>query len=123
VSKLPPLLRLVVLGLVLKQATSTDVILTDTLPVGLTWTVGGTDAGACSPVSPVAGGTTLTCKFGALIPGSTRTVTLTAVTTTANCGSIANTAVVSSTNDTNPANNTSGPVRIAVTCPSAASGP
>ena len=30
-------------------ASSTNVVLTDTLPAGLTWTVGGTDGGNCSP--------------------------------------------------------------------------
>ena len=47
---------------------STHVVLTDTLPAGLNWTVGGLDAGSCSPASPVAGGTTLTCSFGTMAP-------------------------------------------------------
>jgi uncharacterized repeat protein (TIGR01451 family) len=41
-----------------------NVVLRDVLPnAGLTWTVGGPDAAACSPSSPVAGGTELVCNF------------------------------------------------------------
>src|SRR5262249_9428049 len=36
---------------------SSNVVLTDTLPANLNWTVGGPNAGACSPGSPVTGGT------------------------------------------------------------------
>jgi uncharacterized repeat protein (TIGR01451 family) len=90
------------------SGSSTGVVLTDTLPAGLTWTVGGADAGACSPTgSGIAGGTTVTCTFGTMTQGSTRTITLSATTSAANCPSIPNTATVSSTNDTNTQNNTS----------------
>jgi uncharacterized repeat protein (TIGR01451 family) len=50
---------------------STDVVLTDTLPPGLTWTVGGPDAGSCSIASGV-----LTRNLGAVPQGGTKTVTL-----------------------------------------------
>ena len=97
-------------------ASSTHVVLTDTLPAGLNWTVGGSDAGSCSPASPVAGGTTLTCSFGTMAPGATKAITLAATTSSANCPGITNTAGVSADVDTNSTNNTSGAVAIAVNC-------
>jgi uncharacterized repeat protein (TIGR01451 family) len=98
---------------------ATGVTLTDVLPAGLTWTVGGPDAGACAPASPVAGGTTLTCSFGTVNVGATKTVTLTATTSAANCPSISNTATVSASNEpeSSDGDNSSGPVQIAVACP------
>jgi uncharacterized repeat protein (TIGR01451 family) len=98
---------------------STNVTLTDTLPSGFNWTVGGTNAAACSPASPVTGGTTLTCNFGTMAPGTSKSITLTAPTTTANCGTIKNTATVAADVDVNPSNNTSGasPITIDVICP------
>ena len=97
-------------------ASSTHVVLTDTLPAGLNWTVGGSDAGSCSPASPVAGGTTLTCSFGTMAPGATKAITLAATTSSANCPGITDTAGVSADVDTNSTNNTSGAVAIAVNC-------
>jgi uncharacterized repeat protein (TIGR01451 family) len=91
---------------------ATSVVLTDVLPSGLTWTIGGANASQCSPASPVAGGTTLTCQLGDMTPGSTRTITLSATTTAANCPSISNTATVAATVDSDPANNGSGPIVI-----------
>jgi uncharacterized repeat protein (TIGR01451 family) len=98
-------------------AASTNVVLTDVLPAGLTWTVGGANAAACSPASPVAGGTTLTCNFGTMAPQQTKSITLTATTSTANCPHINNTATVTAAGDTNTSNNSSGPVKITVNCP------
>ena len=88
---------------------ASTVVLADTLPAGLNWTVGGPDAGACSPTSPVAGGTALSCTFGTVAAGATKTITLTAATTTANCGTLKNSASVTTAGDTNSANNSSGP--------------
>jgi len=99
---------------------SNNVVLTDTLPAGLTWTVSGPDAAGCSPASPVAGGATLTCNYGALAPGTTKNVTLTAATTAANCGTINNTATVSDALDVSPGDNSAGPVAISVKCPDVA---
>ncbi len=93
---------------------STGVTLSDTLPAGLTWTVSGPNAGSCSPKSPVAGGTTLTCNFGTLPAGATRTIVLTAPTAGAHCPGITNTATVRANIDTNLANNDTGGVPIAV---------
>ena len=93
--------------------TSTGVTLTDTLPdSGLTWSIGGADAAACSIAASV-----LTCNFGDMASGSTKTITLTATTSEDKCPSIQNTATVSSTNDTDTSNNSSGPITIAIECP------
>jgi uncharacterized repeat protein (TIGR01451 family) len=99
---------------------ATNVTLTDTLPSGFTWTIGGADAAACSPTSPVAGGTVLTCSFGTLPAGTTKTITLTTPTSASQCRAftIANTATVTADGDPNPVNDSSGPVVITVNCPS-----
>ncbi len=90
--------------------------LTDQLPAG-TWTVGGPDVGACS----INGSNLLTCLFGNVPEGQTRTVTVSRVTTTADCNTtINNTATVISDDiifesGTDLLNNTST-ASIAVTC-------
>src|SRR5262249_13173689 len=81
-----------------------------TLPSGNTWRMSGTDAApACNATQPftLAGGATLTCNFGNLAVGATRTITLAYATTTADCQTVNNTATVSATNDDNSANNSS----------------
>jgi uncharacterized repeat protein (TIGR01451 family) len=81
---------------------STQVMLTDDLAAGLTWSKSGTDAGACTIT-----GTLLACNFGTMTNGSSRTVTLTATTSSANCPSITNTALVSAEVDTDVTNDSS----------------
>jgi uncharacterized repeat protein (TIGR01451 family) len=92
----------------LGPGTATAVTLTDVLPGGtsLSWTVGGADAGDCVGSNPHAGGSTLTCNFGAVAALGTKTITLTSPTTSADCarigppaGDIFNTASVSATNE------------------------
>ena len=65
--------------------------LSDTLPPG-TWTLGGADAASCS----IAAGT-LTCNFGTIAAGGTRTITLSRAVTIADCGTITNNVTVSTT--------------------------
>jgi uncharacterized repeat protein (TIGR01451 family) len=96
------------------DANATGVALTDVLPSGLAWTVGGANAASCSPASPVAGGTTLTCNFGAMTRGTSRTITLSATVGGASCPAIANRASVTAVNDRNAANDVTGPVVITV---------
>jgi uncharacterized repeat protein (TIGR01451 family) len=96
---------------------ATGVILQDMLPAGLAWTVGGTDAGFCTPGNPIVGGTLLTCSFGTMPSGATRTITLTATTHLGSCPGLQNTATVSADVDVDTGNNTSGPVPITVACP------
>ncbi|HEY3217896.1 MAG TPA: DUF11 domain-containing protein, partial [Candidatus Limnocylindria bacterium] len=88
---------------------STNVTLNDTLPAG-TWTLGGANAAQCSIAAGV-----LSCNFGTMANGSTRTVTLSRATTGGDCPSISNTATVSATGDTN-ANNNSATATITVNC-------
>jgi uncharacterized repeat protein (TIGR01451 family) len=51
-----------------------------------------------------------------MAPQATKSITLTATTSAGNCPAINNTATVSSDGDTNASNNTSGPVKITVSC-------
>lgn len=92
-----------------------NVTLSDTLPnSGLSWSLGGADAGDCS----IAAGPpqVLTCDFGTLAQGATRTVTLTSATDSGDCGLIENTVMVSADGDINLANNTDDG-DITVNCP------
>jgi hypothetical protein len=66
--------------------------LTDQLPAG-SWSVSGPNAGACS----INGSNLLTCLFGSVPEGQTRTIIVSRVTTTADCNTtITNTARVTS---------------------------
>jgi uncharacterized repeat protein (TIGR01451 family) len=78
------------------------VSLSDPIPAfGSGWTAGGADAGACS-----IGAGALSCDFGTVNAGDSRTVTLTASTgVTADCGTWLNVATVSATLDTDSTNN------------------
>src|SRR5439155_1325912 len=93
---------------------STGVTLTDVLPnAGHTWTVGGADAASCS----ISAGT-LTCHFGTMAPGSTKTITLTTTASAADCAHDFSHAVsLTADVDTVPANNSSGAVLVTVNCP------
>ena len=77
--------------------TAKAVTLTDNLPgpVSGTWSVSGTDSGAC--VSPIVGGM-LDCTFGDLIAGASKTVTVTAATDYDNCATYDNTATADASN-------------------------
>ncbi|MGH2490415.1 MAG: DUF11 domain-containing protein [Candidatus Limnocylindria bacterium] len=68
-----------------------DVTLNDPLPPGVSWSHSGPDAGSCSIVANV-----LSCSFGQIEAGGTRTVTISGSTTEANCGQLVNTARVNS---------------------------
>jgi len=97
--------------------TADDVTLTDNLPAGYTWTLGGADAAACS-INTGPNPDVLSCNFGTMAPGASRTVTLTAPTTGDNCAVIPNVAVVAASNEAeaNTGNNSDG-ASINVTCP------
>jgi len=92
--------------------TSHGVVMTAPLPPGLTWVITPAVPGCSIDASNL-----LTCNLGDVPQGSTTTVTVSAVTSTANCGTISTTAQVTADVDSNPANNTSGPVSITITCP------
>jgi uncharacterized repeat protein (TIGR01451 family) len=91
--------------------TASGVTVTDTLPSdpGLSWTIdaANSDAG-CS----IAAGT-LTCNFGSLAPGASKHVHITSPTTAASCGTVDNTASVTTSNDGSDSDDAS----ITVDCP------
>jgi uncharacterized repeat protein (TIGR01451 family) len=86
------------------------VTLADTLPAGVTW---HEDSPDCSISSGV-----LSCQFGNLPSGASRTIHVTGATDAADCGTLKNTATVSATNESQDAlaNNTST-ATITVNCP------
>ncbi|MGH2357195.1 MAG: SpaA isopeptide-forming pilin-related protein [Candidatus Limnocylindria bacterium] len=95
---------------------SEDVVLTDLNDTGHDWTVSGADAGACTDTT-VADGETLTCDFGTVPNGETRSVTITMASDPDDCElGIANTASVSSSNDHDSSNNQDSD-SIVVLCP------
>jgi uncharacterized repeat protein (TIGR01451 family) len=92
-----------------------NVMLSDTLPnnAGLSWSInGGTGAGSCSITSG-----TLSCNFGTMGSGTSKTVNIASPTTADTCGTVTNSAAATATNEANTGNNSSGPVSIAVQCP------
>ena len=99
--------------------TSTAVTLTDNLPDGLAWDVTGQTTNCAitgeDDLNDSEG--TLVCQFGDMAATTTRTVALNATTDANDCGTILNTATVSSGNDTDGANNGSGEIPITVNCP------
>ena len=78
--------------------TARNVTLSDPLPAGYVWTLGGIDAGDCS-IDTAPSPDLLTCNFGDLAPGESRSITLTAPTTGQNCAVIPNTATVAASNE------------------------
>ncbi|MGE5225767.1 MAG: hypothetical protein ACM3OO_02725 [Planctomycetaceae bacterium] len=97
--------------------TARNVTLSDTLPTngGLGWSIDAIDGqapGAQSPCAIASG--VLSCSFGDMAPKAQHTVHITSDTTAATCGTVANSASVSSSNDGQPS---VGPVNISVRCP------
>jgi uncharacterized repeat protein (TIGR01451 family) len=90
-----------------------DVTLSDQLPAGA-WTLGGANASDCS----ISGSNLLTCEFGDVASGATRTITVTKTTDADDCGTIANTVTVGASNE--PDNDqfpNSDDASIVVNCP------
>ena len=95
---------------------ATGVTLTDNLPAGYTWTLGGADAADCS-INTAPNPDVLSCNFGTLADDATRTITLSAPTAGGNCNVIPNLANVAATNEPAAANgNNSDPGDIDVLC-------
>jgi uncharacterized repeat protein (TIGR01451 family) len=92
-------------------AKATDVVITDTVPAGLTIT--GTSA------SCAVSGQKVTCSVGDLAAGADISVTIDVTATTAACPSIDNQAHVQASNEpvANQGNNDSNTVTLNVTCP------
>ncbi|HET6380345.1 MAG TPA: SpaA isopeptide-forming pilin-related protein [candidate division Zixibacteria bacterium] len=96
--------------------TSEDVVLTDLNETDHTWTVGGDDAADCDDTS-IDPGETLTCEFGDVSNGDTRTITISMTSDEDDCElGIANTAKVESSNDHDSSNNEDS-AEIDVLCP------
>ena len=90
--------------------TAYGVNLSDTLPGGLTWFE---NSDACSISAGV-----LSCSFGTLAMGASASVTVSAVTTPANCSVLENTASVAASNESGPdALDNSDGAEITVLCP------
>jgi hypothetical protein len=88
-----------------------NVALSDTLPAGLAWSVGGPNAGSCDASLP---GGKLACSFGNLAKGTTKTIVVSAVTTRAACPGISTFAVGSFNDGTANLTAISGPASIAI---------
>src|SRR4029453_17026543 len=71
--------------------TAKSVTLSDPLPAGIAWQE---DSADCS----IANGT-LSCQFGNLVAGASRTVHVTGQTDPADCGDLVNTATVAASNE------------------------
>ncbi len=56
---------------------ATSVVVTDNLPTGYTWTVGGPDGSACS-INTAPDPDVLTCNYASIAAGASKTITLTA---------------------------------------------
>lgn len=97
---------------------SENVVLTDLNQTGHTWTVTGPDAGDCgsAPVT-VDAGETLTCDFGKVPNGQSRSITITMTSDADDCANgIDNTATITADADTDESDN-SDSANIAVECP------
>lgn len=85
--------------------TAENVVVTDTLPAGLTYVSGTVTQGLCSIVLSTL---QLTCELGSLGPGATATITVTVTVQPDIAPEFCNTATVTSTTpDPNPGNNSS----------------
>ena len=82
---------------------ASSVTLTDNLPAGYTWTLGGANAASCS-IDTAPSPDVLSCNFDTLADDATRTITLSAPTSGANCATIPNTATVGASNEPASAN-------------------
>lgn len=72
-----------------------DVVLSDTLPAGLTgYVLGGTDAAFCE-----LAGSTVTCEFTVMLSGASHSITVTGTTDAADCGDVTNPVVIRASNE------------------------
>ncbi len=96
----------------LGPGTATGVTLSDTL-VGTGWS----ENSASCTITPAANDA-LNCTFGDMVQGATASVTVSKTTTTAQCGTLPNTATVAATNeDQTKLDNNTDDASIVVNCP------
>jgi DNA-binding beta-propeller fold protein YncE len=91
-----------------------NVSLADTLPAALAWSVGGPDVSSCDGSLP---GGKLTCSFGNLAKGTTKTIIVTAIATTGACPGVSTFAVGSFNDGTADLKTTSSSANVAIKCP------
>jgi uncharacterized repeat protein (TIGR01451 family) len=97
----------------LGPGTAFGVTLSDQLPAG-TWTLGGLDAADCS----IDASNLLTCDFGDLANGVSRSITVSRETTAEDCGELPNTATVLASNEAEEdTDNNESSDTITVDCP------
>lgn len=97
----------------LGPGSASDVTLTDQLPSG-SWTLGGTNAADCA----ISASNLLSCDFGDLANGASRSITLSRETTAEDCGTIPNTANVAASNEADAdTDNNESSATITVDCP------
>jgi uncharacterized repeat protein (TIGR01451 family) len=92
--------------------TATNVVVTDTLPSGVTWTLSAPVAG-CS----ISGGNSLTCNFGSIASNSNKSVTVVGTTSATNCGTLNNAAASLTADNDSTLGNNSASASIVVRCP------
>jgi hypothetical protein len=90
------------------------VTLTDNLPGGLTWLLGGTNASSCALSPPPE--SKLTCAFGDLLKGATRDIQVSAISTTSSCPKVLNQATASFNDGTADVSSVSPLASITVKC-------
>jgi hypothetical protein len=94
-----------------------DVLLIDTLPVGLVWSVSGPDATACD--LSAGNSPTLICDFGDMQQGTSRQIYLAATTKTSPCpASLMNQATLTFNDGSIDVTKLSPSVPITINCPS-----
>ena len=79
------------------DGTANDVSVTDNLPAGVDWSI-NPDVAGCS-ISGAVGAEVLTCTRATLAGGASFTVHVEGVTDAADCGTVNNTAIVTTSND------------------------
>ena len=77
---------------------ATNVVVTDNLPAGYTWTAGGANGASCA-INTASNPDVLTCTFASIAAGASKTVTLTAPTSGQDCAVIPNTASATASNE------------------------
>jgi uncharacterized repeat protein (TIGR01451 family) len=98
---------------------SSDVTLTDNLPVGsggLDWSEASDPSNSCSVSALPANPQVLSCNFGTLTSGASRTVSVTTQTEQADCAVLNNTVNITASGDQSSENNTDNG-QITIQCP------
>ena len=103
-----------VIGTTARGGPVRDVVLTDTLPAALHWSLGGADASSCTFSATRAN--ELTCEFGDLAVGESRTIEVAALSTRDSCPGITNRATVAFHDGTADMERDAPPSSIRVQC-------